>query len=72
MGVADACGRCHWGVGWSSLWGHETCEECAEIGVTGACGRCHGGLGRILGRTLGNCIGRNPGNVQESDELSDS
>eukprot|EP00959_Pyramimonas_sp_CCMP1952_P233427 4878646-Pyramimonas_sp.AAC.1 len=32
MGVADACGRWHWGVRWSSLWGHETCEEEEEEG----------------------------------------
>eukprot|EP00959_Pyramimonas_sp_CCMP1952_P076876 1606725-Pyramimonas_sp.AAC.1 len=22
MGAADACGRWHWGLRWSSLWGH--------------------------------------------------
>eukprot|EP00959_Pyramimonas_sp_CCMP1952_P311538 6520003-Pyramimonas_sp.AAC.1 len=24
LGVADACGHPHWGVGWSSIRGHET------------------------------------------------
>ena len=24
LGVADACGHPHWGLRWSSLWGHET------------------------------------------------
>ena len=32
LGVADACGRSHRDLRWSSLWGHETCEGCAEIG----------------------------------------
>eukprot|EP00959_Pyramimonas_sp_CCMP1952_P379974 7960058-Pyramimonas_sp.AAC.1 len=22
----DSCRRRHWGLPWSSLWGHETCE----------------------------------------------
>ena len=26
-----ACGPCHWGLRWSSLWGHETCEGCAKV-----------------------------------------
>ena len=34
MGVGDACGRSHWDFRWSSLWGHETCEGCAELGVS--------------------------------------
>ena len=33
MGVGDACGRQHWGLRWSSLWGHETCEGWAKVGV---------------------------------------
>ena len=33
LGVADACGHLHWGPRWSSLWGHETCEGCAEMRV---------------------------------------
>ena len=28
----DACEPCHWGLRWSSLWGHEACEGCAEMG----------------------------------------
>eukprot|EP00959_Pyramimonas_sp_CCMP1952_P154544 3232919-Pyramimonas_sp.AAC.1 len=24
LGEGDACERCHWGLRWSSLWGHET------------------------------------------------
>eukprot|EP00959_Pyramimonas_sp_CCMP1952_P407534 8541119-Pyramimonas_sp.AAC.1 len=27
------CGPCRWGLRWSSLPGHETCEECAGLGV---------------------------------------
>eukprot|EP00959_Pyramimonas_sp_CCMP1952_P336766 7051639-Pyramimonas_sp.AAC.1 len=23
MGLRDACGRWHWGIRWSSLWGHK-------------------------------------------------
>ena len=26
-----ACGPCHWGLRWSSLWCHETCEGCAKV-----------------------------------------
>merc|ERR1712147_225645 len=44
MGVRDACGRQPWGLRLSSLWGHETCEGCAELGVRDACGRQHWGL----------------------------
>ena len=32
LGGGDACGP-HWGLPWSSTWGHETCEGCAEMGV---------------------------------------
>ena len=39
MGGADACGHRHWGLRWSSQWGHETCEGCA-------------GMGRVIMRTL--------------------
>eukprot|EP00959_Pyramimonas_sp_CCMP1952_P119680 2502637-Pyramimonas_sp.AAC.1 len=38
----DACGRSHWGLRWSSLWGHETLHwvgENATLGVRDACGR---------------------------------
>ena len=44
MGVRDACGLRHWDLRWSSLWGHETSEGCAEMGVEDACGRWHLGL----------------------------
>eukprot|EP00959_Pyramimonas_sp_CCMP1952_P355281 7441880-Pyramimonas_sp.AAC.1 len=30
--VHNACGRCHWGFRWSSLWGHKTFSECEETG----------------------------------------
>ena len=29
----NACGPCHWGLQWSTLWGHETCEGCPEMEV---------------------------------------
>eukprot|EP00959_Pyramimonas_sp_CCMP1952_P352642 7388419-Pyramimonas_sp.AAC.1 len=29
----DACGRSHKGLRWSSLWGREACEECANMGA---------------------------------------
>ena len=29
----DACGPFHWRLRWSSLWGHVTCEGCAESGL---------------------------------------
>eukprot|EP00959_Pyramimonas_sp_CCMP1952_P231417 4837187-Pyramimonas_sp.AAC.1 len=32
LGGADACEPCHWGLRWSSRWGHETCKWCAERG----------------------------------------
>eukprot|EP00959_Pyramimonas_sp_CCMP1952_P329203 6892157-Pyramimonas_sp.AAC.1 len=39
MGVGDACERWHWGLRWSSLWGHEACDGCADMGARDACGR---------------------------------
>eukprot|EP00959_Pyramimonas_sp_CCMP1952_P259435 5424178-Pyramimonas_sp.AAC.1 len=43
--VACACGRWRWGLRWSSLRGHETCEGRVEVGVVAdACGRRHWGL----------------------------
>jgi len=30
-GRGDACGHLHWGLRWSSQWGHEAREGCAEI-----------------------------------------
>ena len=44
VGAAGACERTHWGLRWSSRWGHETCEGCAEMGVGEACERSHWGL----------------------------
>eukprot|EP00959_Pyramimonas_sp_CCMP1952_P353561 7407547-Pyramimonas_sp.AAC.1 len=44
FGVRGACGRQHWGLRWSSLWGHATCEGCAELGVRDACCRQPWGL----------------------------
>eukprot|EP00959_Pyramimonas_sp_CCMP1952_P457793 9475522-Pyramimonas_sp.AAC.1 len=41
MGERDACGRWHWELRWSSFWGHEACEGCADMGVRDACGRWH-------------------------------
>eukprot|EP00959_Pyramimonas_sp_CCMP1952_P201610 4216176-Pyramimonas_sp.AAC.1 len=29
--AVPACGLCHWGLRWSSLWGHEPCDGCAEM-----------------------------------------
>ena len=40
IGGGDACERCHWGLGWSSRWGHEPCEGRAEMGMRWA-GRTH-------------------------------
>ena len=31
-GAVAPCELSHWGLRWSSLWGHETCEGCAEMG----------------------------------------
>eukprot|EP00959_Pyramimonas_sp_CCMP1952_P400946 8401536-Pyramimonas_sp.AAC.1 len=39
MGVGDACGRWQRGLRWSSLWGREACEGCADMGAGDACGR---------------------------------
>ena len=33
------CRICEHRLRWRSLWGHETCEGCAELGVRDACGR---------------------------------
>ena len=44
MGGGNACEHRRWGLRWSSLWGHETCEGCAELGAVGACERSHLGL----------------------------
>eukprot|EP00959_Pyramimonas_sp_CCMP1952_P047235 985723-Pyramimonas_sp.AAC.1 len=37
MRVRDTFGHTHWDLRWSSLWGHETCVGCAEMGVRDAC-----------------------------------
>ena len=36
MEVETVCGPCHWGLRWSSLWGHVACEWWAENVVTHA------------------------------------
>eukprot|EP00959_Pyramimonas_sp_CCMP1952_P248923 5203662-Pyramimonas_sp.AAC.1 len=38
-----ACQFCHWGLRWSSLWGHETCQGCGDMGGADACEPCHWG-----------------------------
>eukprot|EP00959_Pyramimonas_sp_CCMP1952_P029971 628772-Pyramimonas_sp.AAC.1 len=38
------CEHRHWSLRWSSLWGHDTCEGCAEIGGGDACEHRHWGL----------------------------
>ena len=51
------CRRSHWGLRWSSLWGHETCEGCARRGpnhhadaATGAFGGApYGATERVRG-----------------------
>eukprot|EP00959_Pyramimonas_sp_CCMP1952_P239685 5008743-Pyramimonas_sp.AAC.2 len=27
----NPCGLCHWGLQWSSLWGHEPCKRCTDV-----------------------------------------
>eukprot|EP00959_Pyramimonas_sp_CCMP1952_P283844 5933283-Pyramimonas_sp.AAC.1 len=59
MGVGDACGRWHWGLSLSSLWGQETCEGELKLvrgtrvdGGTGAFGggsTLHGAKQRVRG-----------------------
>eukprot|EP00959_Pyramimonas_sp_CCMP1952_P442043 9253810-Pyramimonas_sp.AAC.1 len=44
MGGGGAWGRNHWGVRWSSLWGHGPSEGCVVMGGGGAWGRSHWGL----------------------------
>eukprot|EP00959_Pyramimonas_sp_CCMP1952_P406323 8515900-Pyramimonas_sp.AAC.1 len=38
LGEGDACGLRHRDLRWSSRWGHETCEGCADMSVGDACG----------------------------------
>merc|ERR1712153_238645 len=38
LGVGDACGRQHWGLRWSSLWGHETLHWVGETHANCATG----------------------------------
>eukprot|EP00959_Pyramimonas_sp_CCMP1952_P158989 3324873-Pyramimonas_sp.AAC.1 len=40
LGGGAACGRCHWGLRWSSTWGHEN----ATLGGDTACRQCHWSL----------------------------
>ena len=57
LGGGDACEFRHWDRRWSSLWGHETREGCAEMGVvsntpapTGALGGApYGATKRVRG-----------------------
>ena len=44
MDAEPTCGPCHWGLRWSSLWGCEACDGCAEMGAVVACERSHWGL----------------------------
>eukprot|EP00959_Pyramimonas_sp_CCMP1952_P206074 4309267-Pyramimonas_sp.AAC.1 len=37
------CEPCHWGLRWGSVWGHETCEGCAEVGAAAPCEPCRWG-----------------------------
>eukprot|EP00959_Pyramimonas_sp_CCMP1952_P368245 7713837-Pyramimonas_sp.AAC.1 len=41
MGAVVSCERSHWDILWSSLWDHETCEECADMGAVVLCERNH-------------------------------
>ena len=38
------CHTCEYRLRWSSLWGHEACEGCAEIGGADTCGHRRWGL----------------------------
>ena len=31
MGAVVSCERSHWGLWWSSLWGHDPREGCAQM-----------------------------------------
>eukprot|EP00959_Pyramimonas_sp_CCMP1952_P166261 3474867-Pyramimonas_sp.AAC.2 len=44
MGGGEACEPCHWGIRWSSLWGHEACARCADMCAVGVRQRSHQGL----------------------------
>eukprot|EP00959_Pyramimonas_sp_CCMP1952_P259558 5426996-Pyramimonas_sp.AAC.1 len=46
IGAVVSCERSHWGLRWSSLVGHETCEGvwCAEMGAVVRCERSRWGL----------------------------
>ncbi len=37
MGAVPPCDRSHWGLPWSSLWGDEKCQGCAEMGAVPPC-----------------------------------
>ena len=40
-----ACGHGHWGLRWSSLWGHEPCEGCATMGAVTQANAASGAFG---------------------------
>ena len=44
-GPEYACGPCHWGLRWSSLWGYETCEGCAKVDPNTHAGPATGAFG---------------------------
>ena len=44
MGAVPPCERCHWGLRWRSLWGHDPREGCAEMGAVPPCERSYWGL----------------------------
>eukprot|EP00959_Pyramimonas_sp_CCMP1952_P068881 1437807-Pyramimonas_sp.AAC.1 len=44
MVAAALCEPCHWGLRWRSMWGHDTCDGCAEMAAVVPCEPCHWGL----------------------------
>eukprot|EP00959_Pyramimonas_sp_CCMP1952_P311626 6521687-Pyramimonas_sp.AAC.1 len=53
LGVADACGHPHWGLLWSSLWGHGALYW---VWGTHAGTRCAGRGGRMRAAPLGSSV----------------
>eukprot|EP00959_Pyramimonas_sp_CCMP1952_P381801 8000586-Pyramimonas_sp.AAC.1 len=64
MGGGTACGRSHWNLRWSSLWGHEACygatkrvrgvlewvvEPHADAATGAFCGAPYGATKRVKG-----------------------
>eukprot|EP00959_Pyramimonas_sp_CCMP1952_P225339 4712626-Pyramimonas_sp.AAC.1 len=45
MGGGTTCGRCHWGLRWSSVWGHGACEWCTRMEVELHAGAATGAFG---------------------------